>query len=53
MDCILNELSLNGQYKNIDDFEKSGVKPLSAVLHDMSVLGIDLLYKKSDFYNSK
>lgn len=52
MDCILNELSLNGQYKDIDDFEKSGVKPLSAVLHDMSVLGIDLLYKKSDFYNS-
>lgn len=53
MDCILNELSLNGQYKDIDDFEKSGVKPLSAVLHDISVLGVELLYKKSDFYNSK
>lgn len=52
MNCILNELSLHGQYKDINDFEKLGVKPLSAVLHDISMLGIELLYKKSDFYNS-
>ncbi len=53
MDCILNELSLNGQYKDMDDFAEQGVKPLSGVLHDISTLGVGLLYKKSDFYNSK
>lgn len=53
MDCILNELSLDGQYKDMDDFATHGVKPLSEVLQDVSSLGIGLLYKKSDFYNSK
>lgn len=53
MDCILNELSLNAQYDDIDDFSTYGVKPLSDVLRDVYSLGIGLLYKKSDFYNRR
>jgi len=51
MECILNELSLEGQYEDMDDFIQRGVVPLSEVLSDMEVLGITLLYKKSDFYS--
>lgn len=51
MECILNELSLDGQYKDMADFIQRGVIPVSDVLSDMEVLGITLLYKKSDFYS--
>lgn len=49
MECILNELSLEGQYNDMDDFIQRGVIPLSEVLGDMEILGITLLYKKKRF----
>lgn len=51
MDCILNELSLNGQFSTIQNFVESGVKPIVDVMNDMVKCGVALLYKKSTFYS--
>lgn len=53
MEHILNELSLTGQYRSVDDFVKNGALPLAEVLADINKFGGSLLYKKSDFYQCK
>ena len=52
MDCILNELSLSGQFKDISDFSENGIKDIVEILRNIRNLGITL-YKKSDFCGRK
>lgn len=52
-DCILNELSLDGQYAGIDDFATTGARELSKVLDLLQRMGWELFYKKSDIYNAQ
>lgn len=53
MEFILNELSLNGQFSDMNDFSENGVRPLSEVLSEIRVLKDIKLLKKSDFNLAK
>ncbi len=51
MDFILNELSLDGQYRDIDHFATHGVRLLTEVLQELRVLNVSPLLKKSVLYD--
>ena len=51
MEHILNELSLVGQYRSIDDFVKHGALPLADVLTEINKFGGSLLYNNSSLKN--
>lgn len=53
MEFILNELSLCGQFTDVNDFSDNGVKPLSEVLSDIRVLKDAQLLKNREFYQAK
>lgn len=52
-ECVLNELSLSGQYESLDDFVATGAKDLVSVLDELHKFGIQVLYKKSDIYEAE
>lgn len=50
--CILNELSLHGQYASAEEFLSAGAKSLASILCELKKHGIHVMYKKSDIYDS-
>ena len=50
---IINELSLNGQFSDSNDFWKNGMPPFYKALRDAMSLGIRHMFKKVDFYVSQ
>lgn len=53
MDFILNELSLDGQYRDIDHFATLGAKTLTGVLLELRPLNVAPLLKKSILYDRR
>lgn len=51
MDFILNELSLDGQYRDIDHFATHGVGALAEVLRELRGMNVSPLLKKSVLYD--
>lgn len=49
--CILNELSLHGQYSDSEDFFSTGASDFAFILKGLKEHNIDVLYKKTDIYN--
>lgn len=49
---IINELSLNGQFLDKQDFWTNGVPPFCRVIKNAKSLGI-MYYKQTQFYNSR
>jgi len=52
MEILINELSLTGQFMNVDKFVEQGLPALLSTLKDIRP-ATDQLYKKEDLYSSK
>lgn len=50
---IINELSLNGQFSDSQDFWKNGMPPFHKALQDALSFSIRCLFKKMDFYEAQ
>lgn len=50
---IINELSLNGQFSDSQDFWKNGIPPFHKALQDAQSFGIMYLFKKGNFYGAQ
>lgn len=53
MELILNELSLNGQYKDLTDFTIRGLTPLTEIFRNIITDNGIAFLKNHDFYNAK
>ena len=53
MDFIINELSLHGQYRDIDDFSCTGAVSLNGILSELRMLNTSILLKKTTLYERK
>lgn len=53
MEYIINELSLDGQYQDVNDFAEHALQPLILVLKKLREYGVSVVLKKSDFFSSK
>lgn len=51
MDYIINELSLTGQFPDIDTFAENGLKKMVELLKEIRRLGFSTILKKSDLYS--
>ena len=50
---IINELSLNGQFSDSQDFWKNGIPLFHKALQDAQSFGIMYLFKKGNFYGAQ
>lgn len=53
MEYIINELSLDGQYRDVNDFAENALQPLVSILKKLREYGIAVVLKKSDFFTAK
>jgi len=53
MEYIINELSIDGQYQNINDFANHALTPLAAILKQLRELDATVVLKKSDLFNAE
>lgn len=53
MEFIINELSLHGQYRDIDDFSCTGAVSMNGILSELRMLNMSILLKKTTLYERK